>query len=215
MGLVSVSQKRLNVLRKHNYTIIWLRYKYITLTETSFSSFCDLMWLLITHSVCGVFVFRCLWSVFVSCRPWRICAPIKCRPCCTSSCVKCVRITFELRSISSENILHQCVCCCADVCVSVEGAVTLTEWHRVAGQPVFPEEDEPLLAGPLQTNGTGRSPRVCLCVCDDMNVSVASRLLQIMIRSIFLFLDRTYVLQNSLLPSIWWVLRSCYPDVIL
>lgn len=27
--------------------------------------------------------------------------------------------------------------------------------------------------------------------------------LQIMIRSIFLFLDRTYVLQNSLLPSIW------------
>lgn len=25
-----------------------------------------------------------------------------------------------------------------------------------------------------------------------------------MIRSIFLFLDRTYVLQNSLLPSIWW-----------
>ncbi|KAI2668844.1 Cullin-4A [Labeo rohita] len=85
----------------------------------------------------------------------------------------------------------------------LEGAVTLTEWHRVAGQPVFPEEDEPLLAGPLQTNGTGRSPRVCLCVCDDMNVSVASRLLQIMIRSIFLFLDRTYVLQNSLLPSIW------------
>ena len=26
---------------------------------------------------------------------------------------------------------------------------------------------------------------------------------QIMIRSIFLFLDRTYVLQNSTLPSIW------------
>ena len=26
---------------------------------------------------------------------------------------------------------------------------------------------------------------------------------QIMIRSIFLFLDRTYVLQNSMLPSIW------------
>uniref|UniRef100_A0A8C1PG61 Cullin-4B n=1 Tax=Cyprinus carpio TaxID=7962 RepID=A0A8C1PG61_CYPCA len=36
----------------------------------------------------------------------------------------------------------------------------------------------------------------CVCV-------VVSRLLQIMIRSIFLFLDRTYVLQNSLLPSIW------------
>lgn len=32
--------------------------------------------------------------------------------------------------------------------------------------------------------------------------------LQIMIRSIFLFLDRTYVLQNSMLPSIWWVI-SC------
>lgn len=29
---------------------------------------------------------------------------------------------------------------------------------------------------------------------------------QIMIRSIFLFLDRTYVLQNSMLPSIWWVM---------
>ncbi|KAG8001321.1 Cullin-4A [Nibea albiflora] len=29
------------------------------------------------------------------------------------------------------------------------------------------------------------------------------QLRQIMIRSIFLFLDRTYVLQNSLLPSIW------------
>lgn len=27
--------------------------------------------------------------------------------------------------------------------------------------------------------------------------------LQIMIRSIFLFLDRTYVLQNSMLPSLW------------
>lgn len=30
-----------------------------------------------------------------------------------------------------------------------------------------------------------------------------SSALQIMIRSIFLFLDRTYVLQNSMLPSIW------------
>ena len=28
---------------------------------------------------------------------------------------------------------------------------------------------------------------------------------QIMIRSIFLFLDRTYVLQNSAVASLWWV----------
>lgn len=31
---------------------------------------------------------------------------------------------------------------------------------------------------------------------------------QIMIRSIFLFLDRTYVLQNSSVLSIWWVERK-------
>lgn len=42
---------------------------------------------------------------------------------------------------------------------------------------------------------------------------------QIMIRSIFLFLDRTYVLQNSMLPSIWWVMmfsavwHECEADV--
>lgn len=36
--------------------------------------------------------------------------------------------------------------------------------------------------------------------------------LQIMIRSIFLFLDRTYVLQNSMLPSIWWVWEKSHID---
>lgn len=37
---------------------------------------------------------------------------------------------------------------------------------------------------------------------------------QIMIRSIFLFLDRTYVLQNSMLPSIWWVITvDCFRAV--
>uniref|UniRef100_A0AAY4EW48 Cullin-4B n=1 Tax=Denticeps clupeoides TaxID=299321 RepID=A0AAY4EW48_9TELE len=41
-------------------------------------------------------------------------------------------------------------------------------------------------------------PSVLTSVC-----SVCNNVVQIMIRSIFLFLDRTYVLQNSLLPSIW------------
>uniref|UniRef100_A0A8K9XUF8 Cullin 4A n=1 Tax=Oncorhynchus mykiss TaxID=8022 RepID=A0A8K9XUF8_ONCMY len=39
-------------------------------------------------------------------------------------------------------------------------------------------------------------------VCED-HVQCAPMCFPIMIRSIFLFLDRTYVLQNSLLPSIW------------
>ncbi|XP_036105400.1 cullin-4A isoform X5 [Molossus molossus] len=40
-------------------------------------------------------------------------------------------------------------------------------------------------------------------------------LYQIMIRSIFLFLDRTYVLQNSMLPSIWKPLIACVEKQLL
>ena len=57
-----------------------------------------------------------------------------------------------------------------------------------------------MLAGALQSDGA-YSPMVFF---------VCFRLLcwfvyQIMIRSVFLFLDRTYVMQSSGIPSIWYV----------